>query len=374
MKLVDKQILRELAGPFIFGVMAFSSVFFAGTYLQKLTQWMMDGMPVMTALQILVMLLPSVLVYTLPMSTLLAVLMAIGRLSGESEMVALFAGGVSFYRIAAPIIAMGIFISAGSIAFDELVVPPAHERSAELMAAVQKQILPQNQPFTTMDKGTKTRVDVNGGMDAEKGILRNVTVIHYDTNNQPTDIVYAARAQWAGILDDKKKYQWRLCDGWEQTVGTDSSAIVSFDQTHVKEIEIQKTPSQFSLYQKSNDKDSDQLSFTELSQIVKYVKQHPDRPLEEIRQLEVNRWNKLAFPLSSLVFAMLAAPLGIRPHRSSSSVGFGLSILVIFMYYIVWHYTSQVAIQGSLDPLFGAFLADILGIITAFGFLRRAAT
>lgn len=373
MKLVDKQILRELVGPFIFGVMAFSSVFFAGTYLQKLTQWIMDGMPIMMAVQMLLMLLPSVLVYTLPMSTLLAVLLGVGRLSGESEVVALFAGGVSLYRITVPIIAMGAVISVGSIAFNEIVVPRAHDRSQALMAAVQKQVAPQDQPFTTMDSGTSSRIDVNGGMDVNKGILKNVTVIHY-VDNQPAAIIYAARAEWAGLTDESKRYQWHLYDGWQQTVGTDSPAMLSFQKSRIKEIEIQKTPSQFSLYQKSNVKNTDQLSFNELTQIVNYVKKHPDRPIDKIKELEINRWNKLAFPLSSLVFAMLAAPLGIRPNRSSSSVGFGLSILLIFMYYIVWHYTSQLSIQGTLDPLFGAFLADILGVVAALGLLKKSAT
>ena len=103
------------------------------------------------------------------------------------------------------------------------------------------------------------------------------------------------------------------------------------------------------------------------------IKAHPDRATQDIRKLDVNRWNKLALPLSSLVFAMLAAPLGIRPHRGSNSVGLGLSILLIFLYWMVWRYTSQLAYQGSLTPLIGAFVADVLGVIAAVVLLKRAA-
>ncbi len=55
MKLVDKQVVRELAGPFAFGVAAFTSVFFAGSYLLKLTTWIMEGMPIGTAVEIVIL-------------------------------------------------------------------------------------------------------------------------------------------------------------------------------------------------------------------------------------------------------------------------------------------------------------------------------
>ncbi|MGC8861191.1 MAG: LptF/LptG family permease, partial [Armatimonadota bacterium] len=139
MKLVDKQVLRELVGPFLFGVMAFSSVFFAGTYLLKLTNWVMNGMPLVTAVWIVLLLLPSIVVYTLPMSTLLAVLLGVGRLSGDSEIVALYASGVSFYRVAVPIVALGVMVTGSSIALNELVSPQAYARSQELQAAILKQ-------------------------------------------------------------------------------------------------------------------------------------------------------------------------------------------------------------------------------------------
>ena len=78
MKLVDRQVLRELAGPFMFGVAAFSSVAFTLSVLPKVTEWLMNGMPFATALEIVLYSLPSILFFTLPMSTLLAVLMGVG--------------------------------------------------------------------------------------------------------------------------------------------------------------------------------------------------------------------------------------------------------------------------------------------------------
>ena len=188
MKLIDKQIVRELTGPFVFGVMAFSSVFFAGTYLLKLTTWVMDGMPLVTAVEAVMLLLPPVLFYTLPMAILLAVLLGMGRLSGDSEIVALFAGGVSLYRVAIPVIVLGVLVSVSAIVLDEAVAPLAKARYDQIEAAMLKQIAPQDQPFTVKDDATDSRVDVNGGMDVDTGILKSVTVTRF-VNKHPYMII-----------------------------------------------------------------------------------------------------------------------------------------------------------------------------------------
>ena len=201
MKLVDKQVLRELVGPFLFGVMAFSSVFFAGTYLLKLTNWVMNGMPLVTAVWIVLLLLPSIVVYTLPMSTLLAVLLGVGRLSGDSEIVALYASGVSFYRVAVPIVALGVMVTGSSIALNELVSPQAYARSQELQAAILKQTVPTEQPFTVRDDSTNSLILVKGGMDARTGVLKKVTLTQF-SGDKPLAVIYADRAVWAGMTDE----------------------------------------------------------------------------------------------------------------------------------------------------------------------------
>lgn len=371
MRLVDKQVLRELTGPFVFGVTAFSSVFFAGTYLLKLTNWVMHGMSLATAGEIVLLVLPSIVVYTLPMATLLAVLLGVGRLSGDSEVVALFAGGISLYRLVIPICALGVLVTASSISLTEFVSPRAYARFEELEAEMYKQVAPEDQPFTVRDDATDSLILVKGGVNVDTGVLRDVCVTRF-VNGVPYLVIYARRAEWSGLHDSAKRYHWRLYDGWSQIVGTDSPAYESFARARTKEVEIEKTPAQFLLYQKSASRKTDQMSFRELTALVRYLREHPDRPQDQIREIEVDRWNKLALPASSLVFALLAAPLGIRPHRSASSVGFGLSILLIFVYWMIWHYTSSLAIQGSMEPAAGAFAADVLGILAAVMLLKRA--
>lgn len=376
MRLVDRQVLRELIGPFIFGFAAFTSVFFSASVLIKVSEWLMNGMSIWTALEISLLSLPSIIFWTLPMSTLLAVLMAMSRLSGESEIVALCAGGVSLYRIAMPILWMGILISGSAVVLNEFVAPIANDRVANLQAAVFKQASVGDHPFTLEDSGTNSRIIVQGGMNKEKGILRDVTILQFSIlprhQNRPALLVYASRAEWAGLKDPSKLYRWKLYDGYSMVIAPGNPQVTgasTWSRTQTKEVEIRKTPKDMALFQNMKP---EQMSFSELSRMVKILKRYPDRTIDQIRQLEVDRWNKLAVPISSLIFALLATPLGIRPHRSSSSVGLGLSILVIFFYWIVARYTWSLSVQGNLTPMMGAFAPNIIGLIAAFVLLKRA--
>jgi lipopolysaccharide export system permease protein len=367
MKLVDKQVLRETVAPFLFGVTAFSSVFFAGTYMLKLTQWIMNGMPVLTALQIVVLYLPGIVFYTLPMATLLAVLLGVGRLSSDSEVVGLFAGGVSIYRLAAPIVCLGIIISGCSVALNELIAPWATQRSEQLQEAVLKLESKADKSFSLRDEETDSLINVSG-MDVNTGVLKNVTIIKF-LNKRLVFTLDAKRAEWKGMNDSDNKYRWRFYDGVVLALSPETGTFVETRFGETQLWQIHKTPTEMSLFQK----EPEEMNFGEISSMVNYLKQHPDRPAKEIRELDVGRWNKLALPLSSLVFAMLATPVAFRPQRSSSSVGLGLSMFLIFVYWMVWNYTSSMAIDGSLEPVVGAFAADVLGIGAALALLKRAA-
>ena len=112
LKVLDRYILKELLGPFFFGLGAFTILFFAVESLIGVARMMSEtDIPFLLVLEYLVCRLPQVMMFTLPMATLLSCLLTFGRLSGESELTALRASGISFLRIAAPALAFFFFLS-----------------------------------------------------------------------------------------------------------------------------------------------------------------------------------------------------------------------------------------------------------------------
>ncbi len=132
MKLIDKVVLKDLIGPFINGMFMFILLVFTAGFLFQATTLLVQGVPLVMVLKFILYVLPSIVTQTFPMAMLLAALMAFGRLSSDREAVAIFAAGISFPRMARPVILMGVVVSGMAFAWNELVVPPASTAAAKL--------------------------------------------------------------------------------------------------------------------------------------------------------------------------------------------------------------------------------------------------
>ena len=363
MRLLDRHILRELIGPFLFGVAAFTSLMFAGKELFRITELIAEfHAPIVTAAKLMLLQMPGLIVMTLPMAMLLAALLGFGRLSGDSEVVALFAGGVSLYRIAIPVIVMSVVVTAISFTLSEEVAPRTNSSHEQIYQELTKTPTSSAKPFFVIDSSdgiTNSVFYVQGGFDLGTQTLRDIDMIRY-SNNKPAVFIHAERAV------RKAENEWAFMDGYTQNLGaTDNTAILAFHESQTREIKINKTPDQLALYQKKHD----QLSFKQLRDYIAMLQDEG----ADVNELRVRLYQKIALPLTSLVFALIGTPLGLRPHRSSSAVGLGLAIVIIFAYWILMHYMTILGNNGTVSPAAASFTPTLVGLIAGFGLISRAA-
>lgn len=356
LKVIDRLILQELIGPFVFGVLLFTALFFAGGSLFQLTEYLVKGASLWTVGRMVVLSIPQIMVKTFPMAMLLASLLSFGRLSSESETVALYAAGYSLWRIVAPVLAMGAVVSVLAMGFNELVVPPATAEMWRLRTAVLRQIGERAQPVTqtVMRAGkVETLITAQGGVDLRAGVLYDVTAVQFASASEgwhPVLIIYAKRARWLGGRE------WDLYDGYWMT--GDGRVRAEFARTttrvlrggihkSLREIETDLVP------------DPDSRSFRQTLERIRRYRQAG----EDTRQMEVELYNKISLPLASLIFGFVGAPLGIRRQRSTAAAGFALSIVIIFLYWAMAQYLFILGRGGSVAPLVASFLPDVLGVI-----------
>lgn len=364
MRVIDRLILQELIGPFAFGVLLFTVLFFAGGSLFQLTEYVVRGASLWTVGRMVLLSLPQIMVKTFPMAMLLSSLLSFGRLSSESEIVALYAAGYSLWRIVTPVLAMGAVVSLSAMAFNELVVPPATAEMWRLRTAVLRQIGERAQPVTqtVMREGkVETVITAQGGVDLQAGILYDVTAVQFARASQswhPVLIIYARRAKWLGGRE------WDLYDGYWMTGDGRIRAEFTRTTTRVLRGGIRK-----SLREIETDlvPDPDSRSFRQtLERIRRY-----QRAGEDTRQMQVELYNKISLPLASLIFGCVGAPLGIRRQRSTAAAGFALSIVIIFLYWAMAQYLFILGRGGSVPPLVASFLPDALGAVAGIVILWR---
>ncbi|HEY3299054.1 MAG TPA: LptF/LptG family permease [Armatimonadota bacterium] len=362
MKLLDRHILRELIGPFFFGVAAFTSIMFAGGELFKITELIAEyNASLLTAGKLVLLIMPSLVVMTLPMSMLLAALLGFGRLSGDSEVIALFASGTSLYRITIPVIIMSVLVTGGSFVLSEIVAPKATSEYTRIIKSAKSEVTTSRKPMMGQDLvngETRSIYYIRGGIDAARGIARDVVVLQYNAN-KPFALIYGKEAVWNG---NDHPNEWLFKDGYMNGLGPGQSFAMPFKHSKVT---INKTPDQLELY----DKKPDEMSFSKLREYIAMLQNEgQDDP-----GLRVRLYQKISLPLASLVFALIGAPLGLRPQRSSSAMGLGLSIVIIFAYWVLTHYMSILGENGTLSPVAASFIPTLGGIGAGIALIIKAA-
>ena len=80
---------------------------------------------------------------------------------------------------------------------------------------------------------------------------------------------------------------------------------------------------------------------------------------------------RFSIPMASFFFALMGVPLGMQPQRASSSVGLGISIIVIFMYYAIMTFTSGLGKGGALPPLFAALLPNAICLAAGIWLMKK---
>jgi len=346
MKILDRYILRELAGPFLFGVGVFSILLAAGFILPKLTDLFTESrLSVSDGFLLFLYLLPRYLVLTFAMSTLLAVLLAFGRLSAESEMVAFHAAGASLPRLTAPGIVFGVAISLLALLLGEAIVPQANHAADRILDRAKGQIsgVEKNVVFFEKDRQGTERTIYAALFDPAAGVMEQVTINEL-RNSQPVAGIYAKKARRTGNL-------WELFDGYSYTIrgGLPITSVVFREET----IDYLGSPEAIASRSK---KRPIEMSYRELKAHIGVLRNQG----KEASDYEVELPRRFSLPFASLVFALIGTPLGMRSHRRSSSIGLGFTVLIVFAYYIVWNWLAIVAKNGALAPGAAAWLPNIV--------------
>lgn len=347
MKTLDRYLLREMAGPFLFGVVAFVLLFVSANILFRLTELVTElGLSLWVASELFLLWLPGFVVLTFPLATLVAILITFGRLSGDSELVAMHAAGVSFRRLVAPVIGVGLAVSLVTVAMNELLVPVCNRRAEEIVRAANeragKAAGQRSIYLKEMSGGKVSRLIYADRLNVSSGEMTNPTITWFE-NGRPVLVTVAERGKW----QDKG---WQLFNVVNYPLDADWPT-----RTRHRSWRAEFPTSPRELAQRARS--PNEMTYRELKQYIKYaLRQH-----QPTVDLELTLHHKFSIPFACLVFALVAPALGVKSHRGSSSIGLGLAILVGFAYYVLWNYLAIVARQGGgINPFWAAWLPNLI--------------
>jgi lipopolysaccharide export system permease protein len=361
--ILDRYMLMELAGPFGFGLSAFTLIFAATEILNIGKLVSNEHAPLWAAVSVFAWSLPADIVLVIPMALLLGTLLAVQRLSGESEITAFKAAGITFARIVAPLLAVGIVMSFITYFLQESVVPYADDQLTEIENAVINHVSAFNRDLTVSAPlpGGGRQVTIATAYEPNSRALLHVTLIQYDNHNDPRQIVFADRAEFNAD-------EWILQNSSVYRFNPDGTTVA---EPNIAQQEVQIGEKPTDLVKRMSNDDPENMSRREIAEVVR----SGQLTQNELRKYVMTYQEKLARPFACFVFILIAIPFGLRAIRSSgsTSVGFGLSLAIVFIYYVVMTICSFAGEAFLPFAAFWAWVPNILFTAIGLGRLRRAA-
>ena len=281
LRILTKYITKELIGPFFFGMCAFGGILMGVRFMSFLRLAERHGIPFSTVLKLLALDAPGELVLGIPMAMLLATILALSRLSSNSETVAMRAGGLSFFRLTLPVMVVGLIMSGVSFFISESVVPKAMTLLAiEKDRAVGKKFDANiyNYNYAEYDGEQLSRMVQAGSFNPGTGRMSDVVIIEFE-NKKVTRLISAETLVW---LDEG----WYFKNGEVKLFREDSVIPVRFANGYYPNIKA--SPKEMGGFRK----DPEEMSYWELAAYIEKTKPKP----EQKRQLEVDLYTKFLRP------------------------------------------------------------------------------
>ena len=282
-----------------------------------------------------------------PVSMLLAVLITFGLMTRSNELTAIKATGISIYRVIVPVMLAAAAVAVGLFFFDQFYLPHTNKRQDALRNLIkgkpaQTYLLPDRKWI----KGKESTIYYYRFFDADRDEFGSLSAFQYDpVTFQLTQRVYAARAHWEVPLQ-----KWVCEQGWEREFrGPAIESYRGFDVSTFSS--VNELPSYF----KKEVKQFTEMNYQELK---KYIHDLQQSGFDVVR-LRVQLQKKFAFPLITLVMAILAVPFALSAGRRGAIGGVAIAVGIAVIYLTISNFSESMGNVSQLPPGLAAWAPDL---------------
>lgn len=347
MKILRSYLLKELLQPTGMAFVLFTFVMLVGNLIRLTDLLINKGVSLMALLTLFGLMVPEMLIYTVPMAVLTGTLLAFGKLSADREITAMKASGIGFFSIALPILAVGSLFSLALVPINHLVVPWSHYARRLVLP----EILIRN-PAAFLEAGTFIKEFdpyILFIYQVEGNKLSKVR-IYEPKEGRPTRTIIAERGEFIS-LPQERRVLLKLYDGTaDEPDPQDPSKFHKLEfKTYTTHLPIGRGQDPSQIGRKPKDMTLDQLRIETVKLSQKGIDSTP-------LQVEYHRRTAMAF--SPLAFILLGLPLGITTRRGQRSIGFALSILIFAGYYLFLILGQTMAQKGILNAAPAMWMAN----------------
>ncbi len=383
-----RYVFKAHVGPFLFSFVIITIILVMDIIFQIADLIIGKNLDLFIVLEVFFLNLAWIVAVSIPMSVLVASLMAFGRLSADNEVTALKAGGVSFFQMVSPVLAAGILLGSGHLFFMDVILPEANYRARSLMNDIHRA-----RPTLLFTAGIFMK-DIPGysilidRVNPRNNEISGITI--YETENKRYPRLMTAMSGEFHVNETGSRLDLMLYDGellqqdessgryfkeiFERqrfTIRTEPAGVQRSDAgiRGDRELNIEMMRARIDEWQMEIDEVSanmaaapDSPEATEDS--LEAARDRAERTVS-LRQRQKNSYiveihKKYAISAACFVFVLIGAPLGVRIRRGSLGVSVGVSLCFFLLYWACLLGGEELADRDLVDPVWAMWAANIV--------------
>ncbi|HZD95453.1 MAG TPA: LptF/LptG family permease [Candidatus Sulfotelmatobacter sp.] len=360
--ILDDYVLRSFLGYLFLIISSLLVLFLIFTYFELLSDIVRKKIPFLTQLEYLFNFIPSVLYQVTPLAVLLTVLVMFGLMQKTNEITAMKATGVSIYRAVIPILVIATCLAGGLFLLDQWYLPYANKRVETLRNLIkgkpaQTYLRPDRKWIFGESKkrpdGTQEnrKIYYYEGFESDRNTFASISAFELDPHTfQMVKRVYAMRARWAEHLQ-----KWTFENGWQRSWNTSPAGDIHEDLRRFDVstfVELSEPPAYF----KKEVLQSQEMNYDELRRYITDLQQGGF----DVVRLRVQLQKKIAFPLITLVMAIMAVPFALSGGRRGALGGVVTALTIGVVYFLTSGLFEAMGNVSQLPPLIAAWSPDLI--------------
>ncbi|OGC76755.1 MAG: hypothetical protein A2145_01210 [candidate division Zixibacteria bacterium RBG_16_40_9] len=359
MKILDRYLIRQFLQVLLFGLVSLTIIFLLVNLIEQMDYFIDRHAKLLHVIEYYFFYVPEVLALVIPVAMLLSTLFSLGVLSKHHEITAFKSSGTSLYRILAPIYLVALIISMAVILFNGYLVPYANQKKAEI----------KKTKFEKISSAEQVQL-IDLFVQGDQGWIFHFKI--YDPQlKQGTDGLFQ-RFEGEKLVEwlEAQKVIWKnpgwLLENGRVRVFEDTLLQPEKYQTFSSWVryDLKAKPTLFSREQKTPD----QMNLKELSSYIKLKKKSRKDVTKEVVDLYV----LISLSMLNFIIVFFGAPLAANPRRAGLAFNFGVTVIVGFIYYILFKIGQSFGYNQKLSPWLSAWGGNIIFGILGLGILFKA--
>ena len=352
---LDRMVLGTFFKLFIVVSVAVPPLFILGDFTEQADTYLDRGLTQAEILEAYFFKLPEYFWFSLPIASLVATVFTIYNMTRHREIVAAKAGGISFYRVLAPLFVVGLLLMVGAFGLADLV-----PRGNAMAASIQRDEGPnrtwRSQFVYRSANGLDWQVD---RLQADNGRMTGVTLERRPTPERRGLHVTAAGATWS------EEDGWVLVQGFMRSIGTDTTEYsMGFNRLALPEVterprDLLEVP-----------REPEEMTIAEIDRITTILERSGGDP----KEWEVRRGQMMALPVATLVIILFAAPLATSYKRGGAAFGVGMSLMTVIGFIAMLRLAQAFGEAGAISPWMAAWSPNLIFGSAGLALLLRVRT